>query len=594
MDITSLLDFKTVGQYPVDAGGFCDVYRGRLHDGTIVALKVGRFPCDSDEDESPNPREKMHRVIAIWSECTHPNVVQLIGGATLQRGIAVVYEWLEYGGVIEYLKRHPAADRYQMSAQVCEGVAYLHANDIIHNSLKGTNVLVSSNGVPRIHLSLTTSRNSADDGLHGKFPSPNIRWAAPELLLAESSGTFASDVYALGMTILETMTMAIPYADQRDKHVVAKIMNRVLPSRPRDAIPDSHAGNALWNILCSCWSFDTADRPNAGQLLHDMRILYKTTSEIKSTSLPELAQRELLLVDAASLRLVVTKDTRIQDLVAYFEKRGLTDFTSVLLSNNITSTMPFADTALANVYKTSLPNQQYIAVKCVKHVTPYKKLKRAARELSCWLSHKHENILPVLGFAVVRGDLAMVSPWMSNGCVTDYVTTNPGCDRVVLCSQLARAIAYLHEHNVVHGDIKGANVLVSDSGTVKITDFGVSIMDHKEVEFSATSTSRGTQRWQAPEILLGESDSTKEGDVYALGMTLTEIYTGEPPYGLSTNWTGQAMIRIINGQLRPTRPLRLPLDSHGSSVWALMNHCWAGTPGERPTSGEVYGRLKGI
>ncbi|KDN46062.1 hypothetical protein RSAG8_04569, partial [Rhizoctonia solani AG-8 WAC10335] len=119
-------------------------------------------------------------------------------------------------------------------------------------------------------------------------------------------------------------------------------------------------------------------------------------------------------------------------------------------------------------------------------------------------------------------------------------------------------------------------------------------MDHKEVEFSATSTSRGTQRWQSPEILLGESDSTKEGDVYALGMTLIEIYTGEPPYGCSMNWSGQVMIKVINGQLRPSRPIGLPLDNCGSRLWELMNHCWTGSPINRPTSAEVYERLKAL
>jgi serine/threonine protein kinase len=62
------------------------------------------------------------------------------------------------------------------------------------------------------------------------------------------------------------------------------------------------------------------------------------------------------------------------------------------------------------------------------------------------------------------------------------------------------------------------NVLISDEGDVQVTDFGVSIMDHREIEFSVTSTGAGTQRWQAPEILRGDSDSSKEADVYALGM----------------------------------------------------------------------------
>ncbi|CAE6352779.1 unnamed protein product [Rhizoctonia solani] len=171
-----------------------------------------------------------------------------------------------------------------------------------------------------------------------------------------------------------------------------------------------------------------------------------------------------------------------------------------------------------------------MAIKCVKHTTPHKRLKRAARELNCWSSHKHKNILPLFGFAVVEGNLAMVSPWMKNGCITEYVTRSPDCDRLKLCAQLAGAIAYLHEQNVIHGDIKGPNVLISDEGDVQVTDFGVSIMDHREIEFSVTSTGAGTQRWQAPEILRGDSDSSKEADVYALGMTMIEAYTGKHPY----------------------------------------------------------------
>ncbi|KAJ1304030.1 hypothetical protein OPQ81_008438 [Rhizoctonia solani] len=347
--------------------------------------------------------------------------------------------------------------------------------------------------------------------------------------------------------------MAIPYKEHRDTQVVVKIMNRGVPPRPRDTIPETYAGNALWDLLCSCWSFDPEDRPSAAQIRDRLCTLFKMPA----------------------LRLVVTEATRIQDLVTYFTKRGLTDYTALL--NKRVQVQP---------------------TKSRLHSSKMREARYSAQEAQGAVVYRHfpvgSGLTKVARRArTILGDLAMVSPWMSNGCVTEYVVTNPGCNHVALCTQLSRAIAYLHEHNVVHGDIKGPNVLVSDSGIVKITDFGVSIMDHKEVEFSATSTSRGTQKWQASKPLIDNQPpwGTKEGDVYALGMTLTEIYTGQPPYG-SLQWSGKAMIDVINGKLRPSRPIQLPPDNSGNRLWELMNDCWATNASERPSSGEVYERLK--
>ncbi|KDN33048.1 hypothetical protein RSAG8_13863, partial [Rhizoctonia solani AG-8 WAC10335] len=119
------------------------------------------------------------------------------------------------------------------------------------------------------------------------------------------------------------------------------------------------------------------------------------------------------------------------------------NYTEFFHPASIVATVSVADTALANVYRLDTLFHEPVAIKCVKHNTPYKRLKRAARELSCWSLYKHENILPLFGFMVVEGDLAMVAPWMKNGFVTEYVNRKPE-----LCIQLARAISYLHAHNM--------------------------------------------------------------------------------------------------------------------------------------------------
>ncbi|CAE6461658.1 unnamed protein product [Rhizoctonia solani] len=72
-------------------------------------------------------------------------------------------------------------------------------------------------------------------------------------------------------------------------------------------------------------------------------------------------------------------------------------------------------------------------------------------------------------------------------------------------------------------------------------------------------------------------------------MTFAEIYTGERPYNSMNLF--QAMQRVINGTLRPSRPIRLPIDTAGNRLWELMTSCWAGDPSDRPPASEVYNLL---
>ncbi|KAJ1304010.1 hypothetical protein OPQ81_008418 [Rhizoctonia solani] len=509
----------------VDGGGFCNIYRHVLPDGKIVAVKAlrVRYFYQQDEEEDSIMQKRMEIVIGIWAKCRQQNIVQLIGKTNFEGRIAAVYGWLEYGNVVKYLVDHPSIDRYQLSAQICEGVMYLHDNQIIHGNLKGSKIAVTINGVPQIRLCTTCTRAAGTVISNMPF---TLRWVAPERLQDESGGTstFASDVYSLGMTILASNYSIYPPETPYDHLLMHKIVNGQHPPRPMDRIPESHAGNLIWDILNKCWSYNPENRPSAGEVV---RTLYQVTTRANSGLVTSKSSNIHSFVDSITTpgsddtyefvdsidfrsKLVVREGTSLQDLVSHFDMCGLTNYTESLKLTSIAVATPFADTALANVYRIKLSDQQHVAVKCVKHMTAHKKLKRAARELSCWSSYKHKNILPLLGFAVVKGDLAMVSPWMDYGCVTDYVMSNPDCNRLALCTQVAQAIAYLHEHNVVHGDIKGPNVLVSDAGTAKVTDFGVSIVDHQEIEFSSTTAGAGTQRWQSPEILLGPSDTLED------------------------------------------------------------------------------------
>lgn len=86
-------------------------------------------------------------------------------------------------------------------------------------------------------------------------------------------------------------------------------------------------------------------------------------------------------------------------------------------------------------------------------------------------------------------------------------------------------MAYLHEKGVVHGDVKGANVLISAAVGILLCDFGLAKM--VDASTSTSCAGLGTLRWQAPEIIDGASKSFGS-DVYAFGLTIYEVSTASP------------------------------------------------------------------
>ncbi|MCT2581640.1 serine/threonine-protein kinase [Actinophytocola gossypii] len=115
-------------------------------------------------------------------------------------------------------------------------------------------------------------------------------------------------------------------------------------------------------------------------------------------------------------------------------------------------------------------------------------------------------------------------------------------------AEAAAALASAHAAGVVHRDVKPANILVGDNGTVKITDFGVSRVV-EDVTGTSTGTFVGSPAYLAPEVAQGR-DVTFPGDVYSLGATLYTAVEGNPPAGKSDN-PMLLLHRIASGSVEP-------------------------------------------
>ncbi|KAG9127555.1 hypothetical protein FRC07_012300 [Ceratobasidium sp. 392] len=206
----------------------------------------------------------------------------------------------------------------------------------------------------------------------------------------------------------------------------------------------------------------------------------------------------------------------------------------------------------------------------------------------------------------------MVSPWMENGSVNTLLKKHLNKDRYKLvriaylslpggethrakCRQLAFAIEYLRKEKVVHGDIKGDNVLVAQDGTLKVTDFGLSIMHDKAIEFSHTEPGGETLRWMAPELFTEDVQRSFEADIYAMGMTMLEIITGDVPFrelkaAHSVSWA------IVKERRTPKVPelQTKPVTRQATIMLEVQRWCWEYDPMDRPTARQVASLVDGL
>ncbi|QRV88451.1 Tyrosine kinase specific for activated [Ceratobasidium sp. AG-Ba] len=211
----------------------------------------------------------------------------------------------------------------------------------------------------------------------------------------------------------------------------------------------------------------------------------------------------------------------------------------------------------------TLTDSTQVAVKCLRQHDP-KHVKRTARELRMF-----GDGIPVDGVWKYRLGLEEMAR-----------------------HKAASTIEFLHSENVVHGDIKGDNLVMDNDGVIKLMDFGLAIMNEAVFRFSQTDPGGGTSRWMAPELYGDDPQRSKETDVYAMGMTMLEIITGDVPFREIK--VGHAVGMAVAHHRRIPRVPELEAETASGQdmmVHGLLKWCWKYDPKERPTAGKVVSAL---
>ncbi|KAK4258458.1 hypothetical protein QN277_004905 [Acacia crassicarpa] len=229
---------------------------------------------------------------------------------------------------------------------------------------------------------------------------------------------------------------------------------------------------------------------------------------------------------------------------------------------------------------------QEVAIKVLKAERVSSDLQREfGQEVYIMRKVRHKNVVQFIGACTKPPYLCIVTEFMSGGSVYDYLHKQKGVFKfpslLKVAIDVSKGMNYLHQNNIIHRDLKAANLLMDENCVVKVADFGVARV---KAQSGVMTAETGTYRWMAPEVIEHKPYDHK-ADIFSFGVVLWELLTGKLPYENLTPL--QAAIGVVQKGLRPT----IPKNTHPKFV-ELLERCWQQDPTLRPDFPEIIDILQ--
>ncbi|KAL9373368.1 hypothetical protein Peur_032988 [Populus x canadensis] len=260
------------------------------------------------------------------------------------------------------------------------------------------------------------------------------------------------------------------------------------------------------------------------------------------------------------------------------------------------------------VYKAELPNEIKLAVKKISPHSKQQGKDELQREIFNLKSLHHENLVQLLDGYSNKGLHLLVYDYMHKGSLhhalfePNSTTKLDWKARFGICLGIARGLKYLHEEKrfkIVHGNIKPSNIMLDNSLTAKLSDFGLATLCDEEDPFM-TIKAKGSRVYMAPEYSMGKAITVK-ADVYSFGVVLLEIVSGKVSADYITNQEAEFLLDKAGVLHDKGRILDLVDKKLASSydrkqaltVLLLAMKCVNLSPTLRPKMSEVVSVLEG-
>ncbi|NXC28281.1 M3K19 kinase, partial [Campylorhamphus procurvoides] len=250
-------------------GAYGTVYCGLTSQGQLIAVKQIVLDA-SDQATTEKEYQKFHEEVDLLKTLKHVNIVTYLGTCLEDNILSIFMEFVPGGSISSVINRFgplPEAVLCKYTKQILQGVAYLHANCVVHRDIKGNNVMLMPNGTVKLidfgcarRLAWVSPGGTQSETLRSVHGTPY--WMAPEVINESGYGR-KSDIWSVGCTVFEMATGKPPLASMGRIAAMFYIgaHRGLMPS-----LPDGFSSAAV-DFVQACLTRDQHERPSALQLL---------------------------------------------------------------------------------------------------------------------------------------------------------------------------------------------------------------------------------------------------------------------------------------------------------------------------------------
>jgi len=428
----------------------------------ILAQKLADYPLLLD---------RFNRESVIIANLTNPHIIHVIDRGVTSSGMPYfVMEYIEGTDLSTSINNDELSynRKLNLTIQMCKALAYAHNNDVIHRDIKPSNMLIDKEGNLQIldfGIAQFFDQNDEDSTrTRTGVVMGTIPYMSPEQQLSSDNVTIRSDLYSLGALMYELF-------------VGKKPLGRF--SLPTEVVPDF--SKPLEEIIMKCMEPDVKNRPATSDEIKDVLLKLLRGAHIK-TEQKKQADESISSANPKFSLLDVIKEEKHGSVYLYEEN---TRHTLVIIKKRPLSGTGYQETKLL-------------------------------------ASLKHKNIINIFGLSKTDKNYIIPMEYLSGGSLEDrLVQPFQLGEFVIIAKKICGGLLFAHKNRIVHGNLRPSNILFSEAGDVKVSDFALDEHYHNK---------KKNHNWYN---FTGEN-ITAQTDIFAVGVIFHQMLTGSMPAWLDT------------------------------------------------------------